>query len=112
MPCFNVVEIKLELDAARIAVLHEAMERLGYKREGERQLWRKLGVSVALLGGRLTVIGRIAAGLEEIRSRILMETSKVIVHQAAKINGWQVRWTADNRAQVIRGGHGASFVGR
>ena len=111
MPCDSRVQIRLDLEPSRSKVLAEAMTRLGFHRQGERHAWSKSGVSVALLGGELAVVARSNQTALDVRKQILQETSRSIVNQAAQRNGWRVNWTADNRAQVVRGGTGGGLYG-
>ncbi len=107
MPCDSRISIPLELDGARLEVLVEAMRRLGFQRSGEQMTWYKGGtLTVAAIAGHLTVVTRSLQEAEALKAQIRRETSKVIVEQAARKQGWALKWTAENRAEVARQTYG------
>jgi hypothetical protein len=98
MPCWTVTKTKLELKDANIVLLKKALERLGYHPilTGTTLQWE----GGEYRSGRLTIRG--ANGEQKGKEIRQAYSGEIIRSQAAKM-GWQVKQTAPNKYQVVRG---------
>jgi hypothetical protein len=104
MPCDTITTLNLVLDPTRVAVLDEAMKKLGFASAGERT-WTRYGTSVTLEGNDLRITGG-SWEAQRLKERVVKATSTVIVEKAAKRNGWQLKWLSDGKAVASRTTYG------
>lgn len=98
MPCYQVRVQRVEFRAERLDLLKKSLESLGLKVvQFEQTLsWYEGGRAVSFSDNQL----RAPVGVD--LDRYKRAYSEIIVKEAAKKRGWQVKKIADNHLQVVK----------